>query len=54
MQLADPCMPDQPKEAMHYFLAYYAVSLIQGQTIFGTPTHHLMVVNYLTAAYQLL
>ena len=54
MELPDPGMPDQPSESRNYFLACYAVSLIQGQTILGTPIRHQTVVNYLTAAYQLL
>ena len=54
MNLEDPGMPDQPKEARNYFLACYAVSLIQGQTILGTPSRHQTIVNYLTTAYTLL
>ena len=54
MQLPDPFMPDQPKKARNYFIACYTVSLIQDQTILGSPIHHQIVVNYLTAAHQLL
>ena len=54
MQIDDPGMPTQPKEARNYLLACYAVSLIQGGTILGTPIRHQTVVNYLTAAYTLL
>ena len=54
MELPDPGMPDQPSESRNYFLAWYAVSLIQGQTILGTPIRHQTVINYLTASYQLL
>ena len=54
MELTDPSMPAQPNESRNYFLACYAVSLIQGQTILGSPIRHQTVVNYLTAAYQLL
>ena len=54
MGLEDPGMPSQPKEARNYLLACYAVSLIQGGTILGTPIRHQTVVNYLTAAYKLL
>ena len=46
-------MPTQPREARNYFLACYAVSLIQGGTILGIPIRHQTVVNYLTAAYKL-
>ena len=53
MELPDPCMSDQPSESRNYFIACYAVSLIQGQMILGTPIHHHTVANYLTAVYQL-
>ena len=32
----------------------YNVSLIQGQTILGSPIRHQTMMNYLTTAYQLL
>jgi hypothetical protein len=54
MELPDPSMPTQPSESRNYFLACYAVSLIQGQTILGSPIRHQTVVNYLKAAYILL
>ena len=40
MGLADPCMARQPPEARNYFLACYAVSLVQGHTIKGSYTKH--------------
>ena len=54
MEFLDPSMPVQPSESRNYFLACYAFSLIQGQTIMGTPIRHQTVVNYLKAAYKLL
>ena len=42
MHLDDPCMRRQPPEARNYFLACYAVSLVQGHTIKGT---------YITVSY---
>ena len=53
MGLTDPCMPAQPVQARNYFLACYAVSLIQGQTITGTPIRYKTVINYLNDAYTL-
>ena len=46
-------MPTQPPEARNYFLACYAVSLVQGQTILGTLIQYSTVKKYLTAAYKL-
>ena len=54
MGLPNPGIPDQPSKSRKYFLTCYAVSLIQGQTILGTPIHNQTVVNYLTTTYQLL
>ena len=53
MKVRDPCMPEQPAAARNYFLACYAVSLIQGQTILGSPIRLQTVKNYLSAAYDL-
>ena len=53
MAVGDPCMDKQPPEARNYFLACYAISLIQGQTIMGTPVRHQTVKNYLSDAYSL-
>ena len=54
MELPDPGMPNQSSESRNYFLACYAVSLIQGQTILGTTIRYQTVLNYLKAAYKLL
>ena len=49
----DPCMPDKPVEARNYFLACYAVSLVQGESIRGKPLRSRTVKNYLSDAYKL-
>ena len=54
MELPDPGMPNQSNECRNYFLACYAVSLIQGQTILGTPIRYQTVLNYLKGAFKLL
>ena len=54
MELPDSGMPNQSPESRNYFLACYAVSLIQGQTILGTTIRYQTVLNYLKAAYTLL
>ena len=36
--------------AKDYFLACYAVSLVQGETILGTPIRHSTIKLYLAAA----
>ena len=53
MQLKDPCIRGQPTEARNYFLACYAVSLIQGHTIKGSCIKHATVLKYLAQAYTL-
>ena len=40
MGLDDPMMTDLKPEARDYFLACYIVSLVQGETILGTPIKH--------------
>ena len=40
-------------DARNYFLACYAVSLIQGETLRGKSIRSRTVINYLTAAYAL-
>ena len=54
MKLPDPGMLDQPSKSQNYFLTCYTASLIQGQTILGTPICYQTVVNYLKGAHQLL
>lgn len=52
MAVGDPCMESQPAGARNYFLACYAISLIQGETILGTSIRHQTVKNYLGDAYS--
>ena len=49
MRLDDPIMTDLKPEARDYFLACYAVSLFQGETILGTPIKHDTIKQYLKA-----
>ena len=42
----NPVVADQPIEARDYFLACYAVSLLQNETILGTPTNYTTIKNY--------
>jgi len=53
MHLLDPVMTSQPAEARDYFLACYAVSLVQGETIRGKLIRYSTIKNYLKAAYEL-
>lgn len=53
MQMEDPVMRSQPAAARDYFLACYAVALVQGETILGTLIRHSTIKGYLTAAYEL-
>jgi hypothetical protein len=46
-------MRDQPPAARDYFLACYAVSLVQGETILGIPIRHSTIKHYLSAAHAL-
>ena len=50
MGLDDPGMAGQPPEARNYFLACYAVSLIQGQTIKGVCIKHSTLKLYMKEA----
>ena len=54
MQLEDPCMGDQPPEARNYFLACYAVSLVQGYTIKGISSKYSMLKQYTKGTYNVL
>ena len=47
-------MRAQPPGARDYFLACYVVSLVQGETILGTPVRHSTIKNYLRAAQDLM
>ena len=51
MHLDDPCTRSQPPEARNYFLACYAVSLVQGHTIKGTYIKYATVLQYMTQAH---
>ena len=53
MAVGDCCMPSLPTHSVNYFLACYAISLIQGQTIKGEPIRNRTVRNYITDAYKL-
>ena len=53
MRLDDPMMTDLKPEARDYFLACYVVSLVQGETILGTPIKHDTIKQYLKATHQL-
>ena len=46
-------MTNEPQEARDYFLACYVVSLVQGETILGSPIKHATIKNYLKAVYEL-
>ena len=52
MQLEDPCMETQPPEARNYFLACYAVSLVQGHTIKGICVKHSTLKQYMKDAFS--
>ena len=47
-------MQAQPPEARDYFMACYTVSLVQGETILGSPVRHSTIKNYLKAAQDLI
>ena len=50
MNLPDPCMEGQPPEARDYFLACYAVSLIQGHTLKNPYVKHNTLKMYMQQA----
>ncbi len=53
MDVTDPCMSDLPPKARNYFLACYAVSLVQGDTIQGGTIRSRTLRKYITEATQL-
>ena len=53
MHIGDPCLVQHPCQARNYFLACYAVSLAQGQTLRGKLIRYGTVKNYLTDACAL-
>ena len=53
MQLRDPCMESQPPAARDYFLACYAVSLIQGHTLKGAFIKHTTLKMYMKEAFTI-
>ena len=54
MQVGDAMLPNQPDSARNYFLACYAVYLIQGNTINGKFIRHKTVKNYTDDAILLM
>ena len=50
MKLDDPCMPTQPVEARNYFLACYAASLAEGETILGGRIRSRTLRHYINDA----
>jgi len=53
MAVGDPCMPHQPCQARSLFLACYAISLAQGQTLLGKVIKHATIDKYLKSAQAL-
>jgi hypothetical protein len=53
MKVGDPCMPDKSLEAQNWFLACYAVSLIQGETLKGISIRSKTVKHYIQDAVGL-
>ena len=51
MQLRDPCMESQPPEARDFFLACYAVSLVQGHTLKNASIKHTTLKMYMKEAF---
>ena len=49
---ADPCMARQPPEARNYFLACYAVSLVQGHTTKEAYIKHSTLKDYMKEALK--
>ena len=49
----DDVMADQPIEARDYFLACYVVSLVQNDTILGTPIKYTTIKSYLKETHTL-
>jgi hypothetical protein len=46
-------MPNLPLDAQNYFIACYAVSLIQGDNILGVTLRSKTILNYINSAYKL-
>ena len=53
MHIGEPCMEERPCQARNYFLACYAVSLAQGQTLLGKIVRSATIKNYLKDACSL-
>lgn len=49
----DPCLAALPVESRNYFLAMYAISLIQGDTILGGAIRYRTLKHYITDAMTL-
>ena len=49
----DPCMAQHPPDAQNYFLACFAVSLVQGETILQGTIRSVTVRGYMNAAASL-
>ena len=54
MKLPDPCMPNSPPRDRNYFLACYAVSLAQGESLRSQIIRGSTITLYLKAARELL
>ena len=53
MELDDPCMQEMSAQARTYFLACYAVSLVDGDTILGGSIRSRTLRHYITDAKTL-
>ena len=49
----DPCMAQHPPDAQNYFLACFAVSLVQGETILQGTVRSVTVRGYIKAVASL-
>ncbi len=53
MRQQDPVTTNQPPKVRDYFLAYYPVSLTQGETINGILIKYSTIKKYLEQAYTI-
>ena len=53
MEVGDPCMPNIPLKSQNYFLACYATSLVQGESITGIAVRSRTITNYIKSACAL-
>ena len=54
MKLPDPCMPHSLPQDRNFFLACYAVSLAQGESLRGQTLRAATIQHYLSAAGDIL